>query len=141
MAIIFPETYRFFRPIGYCRFELNVWVWRSLLGLISGGRLFLTFWKVTRTVFRRTGCLQKNTFLLRILGKNSKNCVSLSNCVISNPLEQKKLDIASFQKVLKTLRFKPIFGSPKKKLKNDFSGGLNIAFLPLLFHWKNCFFN
>ena len=58
------STTGFFRPIGYCRFELNVWVWRSLLGLISGGRrrLFLTFWKVTRTVFGEQAVFKKTRF-------------------------------------------------------------------------------
>ena len=103
--------YRLLRPIGYCRFELNVWVWRSFFGLIRSLKtgLFLTFWKVTRRDSKRSGRLQKNTVLFKIVGKNSKNCLSLSNCVISNPLEQKKLDIACFKKVLKTIRFKDIF--------------------------------
>ena len=35
--------------------------------------LFLTFWMVTRTVFRRTGRLQKKPFLIKIVGKNCKN--------------------------------------------------------------------
>ena len=85
-------NYRLLRPIGYCRFELNVWVWRSFFGLIRSPKtgLFLTFWKVTRRKSERSGRLQKNTFLLKNIGKNSKNCLSVSNCVISNPLEQKK---------------------------------------------------
>ena len=85
------NKYRVLRPIGYCRFELNVWVWRSFFGLIRSPKtgLFLTFWKVNRRDSRRSGRLQKNTVLVKINGKNSKNCLSLSNCVISNPLERK----------------------------------------------------
>ena len=103
--------YRLLRWIGYFRFELNVWVWSPFLGRMMSPKtgLFLTFWKVNRRKSRRSGCLKKNTVLFKILGKNRKNCLSLSNCVISNPLEQKKLDIACFRKVLKTIRFKDIF--------------------------------
>ena len=43
--------YMLLRPIGYFRFELNVWVVRSFLGARRG--LFLTFWKVTGEVSRR----------------------------------------------------------------------------------------
>ena len=86
-------------------------VWSPFLGRMMSPKtgLFLTFWKVNRRKSRRSGCLKKNTVLFKILGKNRKNCLSLSNCVISNPLEQKKLDIACFRKVLKTIRFKDNF--------------------------------
>ena len=86
------NLYRLLRPIGYCRFELNVWVWSPFLGrhpMSPKTGLFLTFWKVNRRKSRRSGCLKKNTVLVKINGKNSKNCLSLSNCVISNPLERK----------------------------------------------------
>ena len=103
--------YRLLRPIGYCRFELNVWVWRSFFGLIRSLKtgLFLTFWKVNWRDSRRSGRLQKNTVLVKINGKNSKNCLSLSNCVISIHWNENFLDIACFKKVLKTIRFKDIF--------------------------------
>ena len=125
-------NYRLLRWIGYFRFELNVWVWSPFLGRMMSPKtgLFLTFWKVNRRKSRRSGCLKKNTVLFKILGKNRKNCLSLSNCVISNPLEQKKLDIACFRKVLKTIRFKQIFVSPNWILKNDLSVELDITFLP-----------
>ena len=69
--------YRLLRWIGYFCFELNVWVWRSFLGLIGSPKtgLFLTFWKVNRSDSRRTGRLSKRRFLFKIVGKNSKKCV------------------------------------------------------------------
>ena len=65
------QHYRVLRPIGYCRFELNVWVWRSFFGLIRSPKtgLFLTFWKVNRRNFKRSSRLKKTRFLLKIVGK------------------------------------------------------------------------
>ena len=61
MPLLPPADYRLLRPIGYCRFELNVWVWRSFFGLIRSLKtgLFLTFWKVNWRDSRRSGRLQK----------------------------------------------------------------------------------
>ena len=79
---------------------------------------------------QRTRYLQENTHLFKIAGK----MVNVSHAI--NPIHwnEKKLDIACFRNVLKTTRFKPNFVPPTWVFWNDFSGGLDIAFLPLLFH-------
>ena len=65
------QLYRFFCPIGYFRFELNVWVWSPFLGRTRWlkTRLFLTFWKVTRRKSGRSGKLKKKRFCLKSSGK------------------------------------------------------------------------
>ena len=90
----------------------------EVMTVVGGSGLFLTFWRSLggppgeQDVF-------KNTFLIKIVGKNYKNGVSLSNNAISNPLERKKLDIASFRKVLKTTHFDAFFVSPNWVFWND----------------------
>ena len=69
--------------------------------------------EVTGRVSGRARCLQESAFLFKKnVGNNCEKCVSLSNNAICNPLERKKLDIACFRKVLKTLGFYTNFVSP-----------------------------
>ena len=45
---------------------------------------------------------KKNTFLIKIVGKNSQNSVSLSSNAISNSLVTNKMEMVCFRKVPKT---------------------------------------
>ena len=104
-----------------CCSELDIFVPNKICGfrahfgaslVVGGSRAVLDILEVTGRPSGRTRCLQQNTLLIKIFGKKSKKCVSLSNNAISNPLERKKLDIACFRKVLKNHPFRRIFVSP-----------------------------
>ena len=99
---------------------------------MTENRLFLTFRMVNRRDSRRSGSLpKKHVFVKKNRREIVKTCLLLSNCVISNPLEQKK-DISCFSKSAQNLTFKAnLCFTEKDILKKRFTRWIRYRFFAI----------